>query len=187
MSPPKRGRMLELDHWLAAPRHLSARSAARLPHDLIILTSMCLARRPRASVAFDRGAICGGWSMPEYSPELIQTMRAVLDEVTTKIPLGSAAQLSRSGLHRRGRLDLRSARSDVAHGACALRGGEPQRQLKPEMYATVTIGVPGIQALAVPIGAGPAPVRSDDCVRRAGADARRAIALRSASGLGRRR
>jgi hypothetical protein len=28
--------------------------------------------------------------MPSYSPELIQTMRAVLDEVMTKVPLGQA-------------------------------------------------------------------------------------------------
>jgi hypothetical protein len=30
--------------------------------------------------------------MPEYSPELIQIMRTVLDEVTTRIPLGPATQ-----------------------------------------------------------------------------------------------
>lgn len=30
--------------------------------------------------------------MPAYSPELIQTMRTVLDEVMSKIPLDSTAQ-----------------------------------------------------------------------------------------------
>jgi membrane fusion protein, heavy metal efflux system len=29
----------------------------------------------------------------------------------------------------------------------------PKRQLKPEMYATVTVGVPGVEALAVPLTA----------------------------------
>jgi cobalt-zinc-cadmium efflux system membrane fusion protein len=29
----------------------------------------------------------------------------------------------------------------------------PTRKLKPEMYATVTIGVPGVEALAVPLTA----------------------------------
>ena len=32
----------------------------------------------------------GGPAMPSYSPELIQTMRAALDEVMTKIPVEQA-------------------------------------------------------------------------------------------------
>jgi hypothetical protein len=37
--------------------------------------------------------------MPSYSPELIQTMRAALDEVMTKIPLEHATP----GMHSKGR------------------------------------------------------------------------------------
>jgi membrane fusion protein, heavy metal efflux system len=47
--------------------------------------------------------------------------------------------------------DLLDPTSRTARVRCEVEN--PQRQLKPEMYATVTIAVPGVQALAVPIAA----------------------------------
>jgi cobalt-zinc-cadmium efflux system membrane fusion protein len=47
--------------------------------------------------------------------------------------------------------DLLDPTSRTARVRCGV--ANPQRQLKPEMYATVTIAVPGVQALAVPITA----------------------------------
>ena len=47
--------------------------------------------------------------------------------------------------------DLLDPTSRTARVRCEVEN--PQRQLKPEMYATVTIGVPGVQALAVPLTA----------------------------------
>ncbi len=47
--------------------------------------------------------------------------------------------------------DLLDPMSRTARVRCEVEN--PKRQLKPEMYATVTIAVPGVQALAVPINA----------------------------------
>jgi cobalt-zinc-cadmium efflux system membrane fusion protein len=47
--------------------------------------------------------------------------------------------------------DLLDPTSRTARVRCDVEN--PRRQLKPEMYATVTIAVPGVQALAVPIAA----------------------------------
>ena len=47
--------------------------------------------------------------------------------------------------------DLLDPTSRTARVRCEVEN--PKRQLKPEMYATVTIGVPGAQALAVPLTA----------------------------------
>jgi cobalt-zinc-cadmium efflux system membrane fusion protein len=47
--------------------------------------------------------------------------------------------------------DLLDPTSRTARVRCEVEN--PKRQLKPEMYATVTIAVPGVQALAVPINA----------------------------------
>ena len=47
--------------------------------------------------------------------------------------------------------DLLDPMSRTARVRCEVEN--PKRQLKPEMYATVTIAVPGVQALAVPITA----------------------------------
>jgi len=47
--------------------------------------------------------------------------------------------------------DLLDPTSRTARVRCDVEN--PRRQLKPEMYATVTIEVPGVQALAVPIAA----------------------------------
>jgi cobalt-zinc-cadmium efflux system membrane fusion protein len=47
--------------------------------------------------------------------------------------------------------DLLDPTSRTARVRCEVEN--PKRQLKPEMYATVTIGVPGREALAVPINA----------------------------------
>jgi membrane fusion protein, heavy metal efflux system len=47
--------------------------------------------------------------------------------------------------------DLLDPTSRTARVRCGVEN--PRRQLKPEMYATVTIAVPGVQALAVPIAA----------------------------------
>jgi membrane fusion protein, heavy metal efflux system len=47
--------------------------------------------------------------------------------------------------------DLLDPTSRTARVRCEVEN--PRRQLKPEMYATVTIAVPGAQALAVPIAA----------------------------------
>jgi cobalt-zinc-cadmium efflux system membrane fusion protein len=47
--------------------------------------------------------------------------------------------------------DLLDPMSRTARVRCEVEN--PKRQLKPEMYATVTIGVPGLETLAVPINA----------------------------------
>ncbi len=47
--------------------------------------------------------------------------------------------------------DLLDPTSRTARVRCEVEN--PQRELKPEMYATVTIAVPGVQALAVPVAA----------------------------------
>ena len=47
--------------------------------------------------------------------------------------------------------DLLDPTSRTARVRCEVEN--PKRQLKPEMYATVTIAVPGVEALAVPINA----------------------------------
>ena len=47
--------------------------------------------------------------------------------------------------------DLLDPTSRTARVRCEVEN--PKRQLKPEMYATVTIGVPGLETLAVPINA----------------------------------
>jgi cobalt-zinc-cadmium efflux system membrane fusion protein len=47
--------------------------------------------------------------------------------------------------------DLLDPISRTARVRCEVEN--PKRQLKPEMYATVTVAVPGVQALAVPINA----------------------------------
>jgi hypothetical protein len=55
---------------------------------VIPLAVLCLAgQRQTGNPA---GAQTGDRIMPSYSPELIQTMRAALDEVMTKIPLDQA-------------------------------------------------------------------------------------------------
>ena len=47
--------------------------------------------------------------------------------------------------------DLLDPTARTARVRCEV--ANPKRQLKPEMYATVTVGVPGVQALAVPLTA----------------------------------
>jgi hypothetical protein len=51
------------------------------------LAVLCLAGEEQTG---DRPGAEGRRPMPSYSPELIQTMRAALDEVMTKIPLEQA-------------------------------------------------------------------------------------------------
>jgi hypothetical protein len=48
------------------------------------LSTLCLAVHRSTSNA---GCVNGDRTMPSYDPELIQTMRAVLDEAVTKIPV----------------------------------------------------------------------------------------------------
>jgi hypothetical protein len=55
---------------------------------VIPLAALCLAGRRQTGNPPDAQA--GDRIMPSYSPELIQTMRAALDEVMTKIPLDQA-------------------------------------------------------------------------------------------------
>jgi hypothetical protein len=60
------------------------RSAEKLPRTMFLASGMN-ARRHRVD-EFTSGET-GERIMPSYGPELIQTMRTVLDEVMTKIPL----------------------------------------------------------------------------------------------------
>jgi len=55
---------------------------------VILLAALCLADKRQTGNA--AAAQTGDRIMPSYSPELIQTMRAALDEVMTKIPLDQA-------------------------------------------------------------------------------------------------
>jgi hypothetical protein len=55
---------------------------------VIPLAALCLAGQRQTGKP--AGAQTGDRIMPSYSPELIQTMRAALDEVMTKIPLDQA-------------------------------------------------------------------------------------------------
>jgi hypothetical protein len=55
---------------------------------VILLAALCLADKRQTGNA--TAAQTGDRIMPSYSPELIQTMRAALDEVMTKIPLDQA-------------------------------------------------------------------------------------------------
>jgi len=65
---------------------------------VILLAALCLADKRQTGNS--AAAQTGDRIMPSYSPELIQTMRAALDEVMTKIPLDQATPAIKSALGR---------------------------------------------------------------------------------------